>query len=147
MATRKIKVLSVKQPWATLLVIGAKEFETRTINTNYRGELFIHATKRVDFDALELCYQSNHFKRFIPDPTVLINGAIIGKVEIVSSQPVEKVFPTITPQERAFGNYIDGRVAWQCANAVQFEEPILGIGGLLGIWELEVEEEDLLILK
>jgi hypothetical protein len=144
MATRKIiKVLSVKQPWATLLLMpGAKEFETRSMLTNYRGELYIHATKRVDFDALELCYQDKHFNKFIPDPTKLINGAIIGRVQLVNCFHTEAIYKDLTPQERAFGNYMAGRYAWQCAKPELFKKPILNVGGLLGIWNYEIEVQE-----
>lgn len=39
----KYKVLTLTQPWATLVAIGAKKIETRSWNTSYRGELLIHA--------------------------------------------------------------------------------------------------------
>lgn len=38
-----MKVLTVKQPWAGLIVQGLKDIENRTWKTNYRGLLFIHA--------------------------------------------------------------------------------------------------------
>lgn len=43
-----MKVLSLLQPWATLVVIGAKRIETRSWKTKYRGEILIHASKRWD---------------------------------------------------------------------------------------------------
>ena len=39
-----MKVLSVKEPFATLITNGIKKIETRSWKTNYRGELFIHAS-------------------------------------------------------------------------------------------------------
>lgn len=49
---RTITVLSVRQPWAWLLCAGLKDVENRNWRTNYRGELFIHAGKSFDWDAL-----------------------------------------------------------------------------------------------
>jgi activating signal cointegrator 1 len=40
-----MKAISICQPWATLIVIGAKRFETRSWKTDYRGILAIHASK------------------------------------------------------------------------------------------------------
>lgn len=40
-----MKVLTLTQPWATLVAIGAKRFETRGWGTGYRGPLAIHAAK------------------------------------------------------------------------------------------------------
>src|SRR6478736_4125740 len=39
-----MKVLSVRQPFAALLVCGAKKFEARSWDTSYRGPLLIHAS-------------------------------------------------------------------------------------------------------
>src|SRR5581483_12167599 len=39
----KYKVLTLTQPWATLVAIGAKQIETRSWPTKYRGPLLIHA--------------------------------------------------------------------------------------------------------
>ena len=38
-----MKVLTLTQPWATLVAIGAKRIETRSWATKYRGPLLIHA--------------------------------------------------------------------------------------------------------
>ena len=40
-----MKAISLTQPWATLVAIGAKQIETRSWGTPYRGELAIHAAK------------------------------------------------------------------------------------------------------
>lgn len=40
-----MKVITLTQPWATLVAIGAKQIETRTWETLYRGPLAIHAAK------------------------------------------------------------------------------------------------------
>ena len=41
-----MKALTVLQPWASLIAIGAKRFETRSWETWYRGPLAIHASKK-----------------------------------------------------------------------------------------------------
>ncbi len=40
-----MKVITLTQPWATLVAIGAKRIETRSWSTRYRGPLAIHAAK------------------------------------------------------------------------------------------------------
>lgn len=40
-----MKAISLTQPWATLIAIGAKAIETRSWRTEYRGPLAIHAAK------------------------------------------------------------------------------------------------------
>lgn len=46
-----MRCITIRQPWATLIAIGEKRLETRGWKTNYRGELAIHAGKRVDVAA------------------------------------------------------------------------------------------------
>ena len=43
-----MKALSIKQPWADLVVLGIKRIENRTWKSNYRGPLAIHASKTFD---------------------------------------------------------------------------------------------------
>jgi hypothetical protein len=88
-----LKAISVRQPWAWLLIHGGKDVENRSRPTNFRGRVAIHASKglhRADwYDALMLIRE-----RGIPAPIEgggyeipcrdeLDLGAIIGTVEIV----------------------------------------------------------------
>ena len=40
-----MKALTIKEPWATLIIEGYKEYEFRSWQTKYRGKIYIHATK------------------------------------------------------------------------------------------------------
>ena len=48
-----MKVLTIKQPWATLIMQGNKRFEFRSWQTKYMGELLIHAGKGIDKEAVK----------------------------------------------------------------------------------------------
>ena len=48
-----MKVITIKQPFATLIAEGLKEYEFRTWKTSYRGEILIHAGKGFDKKAME----------------------------------------------------------------------------------------------
>lgn len=41
-----MKALTIWQPWATAIAIGAKRIETRSWETHYRGPIAIHAAAR-----------------------------------------------------------------------------------------------------
>lgn len=56
----KIKALTLYQPWATLIAIGAKKIETRSWDTKYRGPLAIHASKNEKF--MKLSFLDPFFK-------------------------------------------------------------------------------------
>ena len=42
---KSMKVITIKQPWASLIVSGLKNIENRTWKTNFRGRVLIHAAK------------------------------------------------------------------------------------------------------
>lgn len=46
-----MQVITIRQPWATLIALGEKEYETRSWQTKYRGKLAIHAGKQIDIEA------------------------------------------------------------------------------------------------
>lgn len=47
----EVKALSLKQPWAELVVSGKKIIEIRKWNTKFRGEFLIHASRNTDAKA------------------------------------------------------------------------------------------------
>ena len=48
-----MKVLTVKQPWASLIVNEHKKYEFRSWKTKYRGKILIHAGKSLEKDMLK----------------------------------------------------------------------------------------------
>ena len=48
-----MKVITIKQPFATLIAVGLKKYEFRTWKTKYRGDILIHAGKGIDKNAME----------------------------------------------------------------------------------------------
>lgn len=44
---RRVKALTLWQPWASMVAAGVKRAETRSWGTSYRGELAIHAAAEV----------------------------------------------------------------------------------------------------
>ncbi len=67
-----MKTLSLKQPYAELILQGKKKIELRKWNTNFRGKFLIHSSKIPD---------SKSMKKFGFDN--LLCGAIVGKAELV----------------------------------------------------------------
>jgi hypothetical protein len=73
-----MKVISIRQPWASLIVIGAKDVENRTWPTRYRGPVLIHASQRADdvsSDEIE-----HRFGLHLPEELPL--GGVVGITEI-----------------------------------------------------------------
>jgi hypothetical protein len=132
------KALSLLQPWAALVVIGAKTVETRSWSTAYRGRLLIHASKGKGGAAIAA---ESPFRQLIPDFTALPFGAIIGEVRLRNvlriselGMPAE-LLERLTLEERAFGAYSERRFAWLLDDAEMYDEPIPAKGAL-GLWDI-----------
>lgn len=84
-----MKALSVRQPWAWLIVEGHKNIENRDWPTKHRGNLLIHAAKGMTLKEYQEAVA--FVKSFdptiaaqIPAPDKLKLGGIVGMVEVVS---------------------------------------------------------------
>ena len=78
-----MKAISIKQPWAWLILHAGKDIENRTWPTKQRGRVLIHAGKTIDKDAYPWV------KAFCPDAYATLmeadvhTGGIVGAVTIV----------------------------------------------------------------
>lgn len=80
---RTIKVLTIRQPWAWLIVHGYKRVENRTWNSHHRGELGIHAGSFRNLKQIEAIYKEYNLREMcpdIPEPRDLPFGMILGTV-------------------------------------------------------------------
>jgi hypothetical protein len=130
-----MKVLSLLQPWATLVVIGAKKIETRSWNTKYSGHLLIHASKKMDSSQKEIL-KSDPFWECLKHLEELPLGKIIGKVELVKTTSTEFLQNSISNQELAFGDYGPKRYGWLLKDPVAFSHEI-PIKGSLSLWDFD----------
>ena len=80
------KALSIRQPWAALIVAGLKDIENRTWWTNYRGQFYIHAAKTPDdIDLAEICFlRGLDFKAVRELCGDLKYGGLIGRARIIA---------------------------------------------------------------
>ncbi len=128
-----MKVLTIKQPWATLIMQGYKRFEFRSWQTKYRGDLLIHAGKRIDKVAME------RLAKYIPKdvPT----GKILGKVKLVDCVKLSPEFKGMLLEENKevyADSSFDEVYGWQLECVEVFDEPI-EVSGKLGLWNYEME--------
>jgi hypothetical protein len=138
-----MKALTLTQPWATLVSVGAKQIETRSWSTNYRGRIAIHAAKGFPRNAQNLCLM-RPFSDALYTLGDLPRGAIIATAELWDIKHIlrelpgfcgEQCLPPPEP-ERSFGDYAQGRYAWYLRD-VKAIEPI-PVKGALGLWEWKV---------
>lgn len=127
-----MKVLTIKQPWATLIMQKDKRFEFRSWRTKYRGELLIHAGKSVDKKSIE------RLKEYLPEE--LPTGRILGKVTLVDCIKCDEEFKNKCMQENKdiyAKSPFEETYAWQLENVQVFDQPIEAKGSL-SLWEWEM---------
>ena len=129
-----MKVLTLKQPWATLVVEGYKEYEFRTWKTKYRGDFLVHAGLGVDKEAL---------KRFEYLNLDYPKGCIIGKVTLTDCLLVDDNLKEELKRKNenvylgAINKEID-EYAFKLENVKKIE-PIY-VKGKLGFWEYDCQD-------
>lgn len=90
----RVPALSIRQPWAWLIVHAGKDIENRTWRTKFRGRVLIHAAKgctldeyldAADFarDAITPEYREKQDKLMLPALRTIERGGIVGEAEIV----------------------------------------------------------------
>lgn len=131
-----MRAISVYQPHATLLMIGAKPYETRAWKTSFRGYLAIHAAaSRAD---LPLCTQTPYRQALMAAGiTAIPLGAMLGVVELLDCIPAE----TVTDQ--TFGDFTPGRWAWHVRVVEVFARPQRQ-RGQQGFWDWPFDRAKLL---
>jgi hypothetical protein len=146
----KVKVLSLWQPWASLVAGRFKQSETRSWNTTHRGILAIHATKSEPRWVNDLMngrlHESNQlfweclgrmgYEAFPQLP----RGAVVALVELTSVFPTQQLRNGLKEQELTFGDWRPGRFAWVFSAISRLSEPIPAVGRQ-GLWEWEMPLE------
>jgi len=136
------------QPWASLVMLGAKRWETRSWSTCYRGRIAIHAAKSFPRECRDLCYAQPFFAALgspLSSDPHLPRGCVLGIATLTDCRRVEDVRDRLFSldeysSELRFGNYSDGRSAWHLEDVEVFPEPIPA-RGMLGLWEWNVAQE------
>ncbi|TGL58691.1 ASCH domain-containing protein [Leptospira ognonensis] len=75
------KALSIRQPWAYLIVNRYKDIENRSWSTSFRGKVLIHAGKKFETEAYY--YVLKKHKISLPPIEEFELGGIVGEAEIV----------------------------------------------------------------
>jgi len=122
-----VKALSIRQPWADLILAGRKKYELRSRRTRFRGRILIHASSRI---------AQGDVIRANLDRVLLLTGAIIGSVIITGCIPFT---PEIAAELYAVNCYHDkwqpGLFAWVLHAPMRFKEA-LPWPGRLGFFEV-----------
>ena len=125
-----MKALTIKQPWATLIIEKYKEYEFRSWKTSYRGKILIHAGLSLEKDMLD------RFKEYNLDYKC---GYIIGEAELVDCIKVDKkineYLKELNPIVYGRSNHVE-KYAWKLENIKKYDKPIK-TKGKLGLWNYD----------
>ncbi len=147
-----VKSISLTQPWASLVAIGAKSIETRSWRVSYTGPLAIHAAKGFPADARDFTYTKLVRDCLLASPlnlkversrysgggierldTQLPRGAVIATCKLVGCVPTEVLdpgdtvfsvsIPKLSDQELQFGDFSKGRWGWLLEDVKMLPKP------------------------
>lgn len=119
----------MSQPFADLIILGKKTIELRNWNTNFRGEVLIHAPLKI---------RKEDAKRLKIDKK-FVTGAIVGKVEIYDIKKYDSKKQLKQDQKFHFAskNFHDKTYGFLLKNAKPFRIPI-PYKGQLGLFDVEL---------
>ncbi len=165
-----MKVLTVQQPWATLIAAGVKPYEFRKWTTDYRGPLLIHAAKKLDWEAFRDPWVLKHLKRLgvvechkadpaddFEEPMVFILGEKMPRSAILCGAFLERIIDLgqlgiphdlkklLQAQDWNTAE-LAGHFAWKLERVYKLKAPIPS-SGALGLWDppagLDIEVRDM----
>jgi len=128
-----MKTLSIRQPWADLIIQGRKTLELRTWAVKYRGPLAIHASQTVEREA---CLVHGL------DPDQVTTGAVIGIVDLVEIIELDEAsYASRRAEHLTDDRWAGGRLyGWRLTNPCPLAVP-LPMHGRMGLFESQVTDE------
>lgn len=126
-----MKVITLKQPWATLVAEGIKKYEFRSWKTNYRGKVLIHAGAGIDKKDMEKFKDMN---LEFPKKKIIAEVEIEDCLELTDDLN-KKI---ISEKNIAYGSKYRTGYAWKIKNAkkIRIDEEI---NGKLGLWNYDIK--------
>ncbi|HEY9610491.1 hypothetical protein [Allocoleopsis sp.] len=154
----QVRAITLWQPWASLVALGLKLYETRSWLTNYRGKLLIHAasesTHKITHDEINLAWDAcrmagkDSFSREVLDFAYPPYSCIIAIADLTQCSEMTWL-PAVNPPwdqislnrtcselsdlEITVGDWQPGRYAWRLENVKALAEPI-PYKGKQGLW-------------
>jgi hypothetical protein len=136
-----MRVLSIGQPWATLIVRGVKPFEARTWSTPYRGEIAIHASTSIKPWVRDACDTNPLIRKAlrkaaIDDLNELRRSAVIGTVVVRDVHRAKEIESELTPGIAALcGDLYEDDFLWRLERPKELRLSI-PVKGKLNLWTL-----------
>jgi len=120
----QIKAITVRQPWAELILRKRKPYELRSWSTNYRGLLVIHSAMKMDSDLV---------RQVGLNPDKLIRGAFVGFVVLSNVRPYTRADSKLLKKQRAGGGWYPNLFSWVITKPRRIS-PAINAKGQLGLF-------------
>lgn len=127
-----MKVITIKQPFATLIAEGLKEYEFRTWKTKYRGEILIHASKNVNKEAMK---EFEHLNLEYPTGCIIAKANLTDCICIDNSMIKELKEKNQVVYKRIINKIDSKKYGFKLEN-VEKVKPI-PITGRLSLWDYD----------
>ncbi len=134
-----MKVITVKQPFATLIAKGLKEYEFRTWRTKYRGDILIHAGKGVDKEAMK---RYEYLNLDYPSGQIIAKATITDCVYVdddlkdILRKKDQLVYYGILKKDSNWDGY-----GFKLENIKEIEP--ISINGKLSLWDYDYNEKEI----
>ena len=126
-----MKAITLIQPWATMIAVGAKTYETRSWSTSYRGMIAIHAGKSQKYPpsgVLAVMREANVDPLTLPYGKIVCVGFLTDCIEMDMALIARQ-----TVMESALGDWQMGRFAWKLENIKVLQIPF-AVNGSQRLW-------------
>lgn len=127
-----MKAITIKQPFASLIIEGYKEYEFRTWRTKFRGDILIHAGKGVDKKAME------KYKHLVSDCP---SGCMLGIVTITDCIKIDDEAREMLKDNIVYDNVVNNKdwdgFGFKIENIRKVENT--PANGKLSLWDFEGE--------
>ena len=130
----KMKAITIKQPFASLIAEGYKVYEFRSWKTKFRGEIYIHAGKGIDKKAMK---RFEYLNLDYPTGKIIAKANITDCVEITDEmkEKLKNMDPIVykgaiyhTGEKNEYGFKLD--------NVEKIDGP--EVKGALSLWECNI---------
>jgi hypothetical protein len=116
-----VRGLTIRQPWAELILRGRKPYELRSWATKYRGPLLIHSAAKVDReDAIAMGL----------NPDKLVAGAFVGIASLTEVRPYTRTDARLLKRNRAGWGWYPDLFSWVLTKQRRISPPIKAKGKL-----------------
>lgn len=124
--------LSIRQPWAELILLGRKTIEVRTWIVEHRGPIWLHAGRARDPQLDEAFGLHDLFR-----------GGYVGSAVLTAIMPLDRArWELLRAEHLDRGGFAEGRFGWLLTDVKRLVRPVAGPGRLnLFHPEPEVDEQ------